>query len=556
MQPILLNVDDDPQVQRTLELDLRSHYSRFRVLVAKDGGSALQLLKQLKIRNETCALFLIDQRMPDMTGVEFLEHAMEIFPETKRVLLTAYADSDAAINSINKAKIDYYIMKPWDPPEDNLYPILDDLLDDWLASNRPVFDGIRILGLRWSPDSFAVRNFLAQNAIPYQWLDVESTEEGKKLLEYLNAKEDSNIKPPTVLFPDGSYLESPTNSQLAEKIGLRTQTKTRYYDLAIIGGGPSGLAAAVYGASEGLHTVLIESRAPGGQAGTSSNIENYLGFPAGLTGANLARRAVTQARKFGAEIINPQEVTGIRVDGPYRHVRFADGTEIRCHVLLISTGVAYRKLENVSGFDKLVGAGIYYGSSLADAALCKDQEVFFVGGANSAGQAAIHFAGYAKKVVMLIRRDSLSNSMSKYLIDKINSTKNIEVWPNSQVSKVFGEKKLEGITITDSANKKTAIPTNLLFVFIGAKPHTDWLAETVDRDEHGFILTGPDLNSQGRTRPKGWILERPPYLLETNIAGVFAAGDVRHGSMKRIASAVGEGGMAIQFIQQYLSEAS
>lgn len=567
MKPALLIVDDDPQVLRAVEIDLRHKYGdRFRVLKADSGATALDILKQLKLRNEPPALFLVDQRMPHMTGVEFLEQAMVIYPDAKRVLLTAYADTDAAIRSINKAKIDYYLMKPWDPPEENLYPVLGDLLDDWMASFRPPFEGIRVVGLRWSPKSYETRDFLARNGIPYQWLDAESDKEAPRLVEYATATSKSNsvdvaTSPhlPLVLFADGSYLSEPTNSQIAERIGLKTHAQMPFYDLIIVGAGPSGLAAAVYGASEGLHTLLIEREAPGGQAGMSSNIENYLGFPTGLTGSNLARRAVAQAARFGAEILTPQEVIGIRVDDPYRFVKLNDGTEISCHTLLITTGVSYRKL-SVPGIDRLTGAGVYYGAAMTQALTYRDEDVYLVGGANSAVQAAMYFSRYARMVTMLVRSDSLAKTMSQYLVDQINETKNIRVWLRSSVLEVKGEKRLEAITINDTIKgERQTVPTGGLFIFIGAQPRTDWLSDVVATDTNGFILTGPDLammmkndGHNNKNRPKGWNLDREPFLPETNIPGIFAAGDVRYGSLKRVASGVGEGSIVVQFVHQYL----
>ena len=563
MKPVILTVDDDPQVLRSVERDLRSKYgNRFRVLRADSGTTALEILKQLKLRNEPPALFLVDQRMPQMTGVEFLEQAMNIFPDAKRVLLTAYADTDAAIRSINKAKIDYYLMKPWDPPEQNLFPVVNDLLDDWMASFRPPFEGIRVIGLLWSPKSHETRDFLARNGIPYQWLDAESDQEARRLVDYVRSKDNTTTTPhlPILLFPDGSYLSEPTNLQIAEKIGLKTRAQMPFYDLIIVGAGPAGLAAAVYGASEGLHTLLVEREAPGGQAGMSSNIENYLGFPTGLTGANLARRAVAQAARFGAEILTPQEATGIRIDGPYRFVKLNDGTEISCHTLLIATGVSYRKLD-VPGIERLTGAGVYYGASMTQALSCRNEDVYMVGGANSAGQAAIYFSKYARNVTMLVRGDSLGKGMSQYLADQIVETENIKVWSHSSVIEVKGENRLEAITVADvsKGSEKQTVPATGLFIFIGAQPHTDWLDGTVERDTNGFILTGPDLmtmiddgHNNNTNRPKGWTLERQPFLLETNIPGIFAAGDVRSGSVKRVASGVGEGSIAIQFVHQYL----
>ena len=564
MKPAMIIIDDDPQVLRAVEIDLRQKYGdRFRILKANSGATALDILRQLKLRNEPPALFLVDQRMPHMTGVEFLEQAMEIYPDAKRVLLTAYADTDAAIRSINKAKIDYYLMKPWDPPEENLYPVISDLLDDWMASFRPPFEGIRVIGLRWSSKSHETRNFLARNGIPYQWLDAESDKEATKLVNFAvtsspnTADMTASQHLPLVLFSDGSHLSEPTNSQIAEKIGLKSHAQMPFYDLIIVGAGPSGLAAAVYGASEGLHTLLIEREAPGGQAGLSANIENYLGFPTGLTGANLARRAVAQAVRFGTEILTPREATNIRVDGPYRFVKLNDGTEISCHTLLITTGVSYRKLD-VPGIDRLTGAGVYYGAAMTQALTYRDEDVYLVGGANSAGQAAIYFSRYAKTVTMLVRSDSLAKTMSQYLVDQITESKNIRVRLCSSVVEIKGENQLEAITINDALKgEKQTFPTGGLFIFIGAQPRTDWLSEVVATDTNGFILTGPDLSmmmheGHNNNRPKGWNLDREPFLLETSVPGIFAAGDVRHGSIKRVASGVGEGSIVVQFVHQYL----
>jgi thioredoxin reductase (NADPH) len=606
MRPVLLTVDDDPQVVRAIERDLRQQYGkRFRILKAESGQEALKLVKKLRLRNEILALLLADQRMPHMSGVSLLEEVMNIFPEAKRVLLTAYADTEAAIRSINKAKIDYYLMKPWDPPEEHLYPILDDLLDDWWALVKPPFEGIRIIGLRWSPKSYDVKHFLARSGIPYQWLDIEANEEAHKLVSYLEltSKNGSSGSPstlpkiatsnspfsilenkktgnndnnnnsssstrlessqshsflpslPVVIFPDGSYMEEPSNSELAEKIGLKTHAQMPFYDLIIIGGGPAGLAAAVYGASEGLSTLLIERQAPGGQAGMSSNIENYLGFPSGLSGSSLARRAATQAARFGAEILAPQEVVSLRIDGPYRIVKLNDGTEISCHALLIACGVSYRELNDVKGIDKLTGSGVYYGASMVEALSCKGEDVFMVGGANSAGQSAVHFSKYAKTVTLVVRGDSLSKSMSHYLIHQIDETNNINVLLNSKVAEVRGENRLEFITITNTyTGQLQMFPSDGLYIFIGAVPHTDVLVGLIERDANGFILTGPDLIHNGHKYPRGWTLDRQPYLLETNIPGIFAAGDVRHGSMKRVAASVGEGSIAVQLIHQYLKK--
>ena len=549
-KPVILTVDDDPVVLQAVARDLRQQYGdRFRIVRAESGGNALDALSKVKLRNETVALFLADQRMPQMSGVEFLENAVQMYPNAKRALLTAYADTDAAIRAINQTHIDYYLMKPWDPPEERLYPVLNDLLDDWLAGFIPPFEGVQVIGNRWSPDSHQVKDFLARNQVPYKWLDIEVSEEAQKLVGYAEC---DTLKLPLVLFPDGSSLQQPTNIQVAEKIGFQTQAEKPFYDLIIVGGGPAGLAAAVYGASEGLRTVMIEREAPGGQAGTSSRIENYLGFPVGLSGADLARRAVTQARRFGVEILTPQEVQGICIQDQYRIIKLADGNEISSHALILALGVAWRRL-NVPGIDRLTGAGVYYGAAQTEALSCEGEDVYVVGGANSAGQAAMYFSKYARKVIMLVRGDSLTKSMSQYLIDQIESTPNIEVKVNSSVVEVKGESSLEAITILNNlTQEQQTVDANSLFIFIGAQPSTEWLGDVLARDERGFVLTGPDVMRDGRC-PKGWKLERDPYLLETNVPGIFAVGDVRHGSVKRVASGVGEGSICVQFVHRYLS---
>jgi thioredoxin reductase (NADPH) len=553
-KPILLSVDDDSDVLRTIERDLRSQYgAEYRVIGSDSPARALDLLKQLKVRNDAVALLLADQRMPGMDGVEFLQEGMRIFPEAKRALLTAYADTTAAISAINQANINYFFLKPWDPPAEHLYPQLDDLLDDWQASYRPTFEGIRVLGTRWSPRSYELRDFLARNHVPYQWIDVEASAndpETKRLVEALGPEA---TQLPVVLFPDGTKLLESIPADVAQKVGLRTRAQTDFYDLAIVGGGPAGLAAAVYGASEGLHTVMIEREAPGGQAGMSSRIENYLGFPMGLSGGDLARRAVVQAQRFGVEILSPQEAVAARMEGPYRIIKLADGSEISCHALMIASGVQWRRLE-APGIDRLQGAGVYYGGGATEALSCKGETVYVVGGANSAGQAAMNFAKYAKRVVILVRGDSLASSMSQYLIDQIKEMPNIELWAHGSVAEVHGNSHLEEISVLCSdTNKIERVPATSVFIFIGAMPRTDWLAGMVERDDRGFILTGPDLIRDGQ-RPKGWTLDRDPYLLETNVPGLFAVGDVRHGSVKRVASGVGEGSVAVQFIHQYLSK--
>ncbi|MEC4814593.1 MAG: FAD-dependent oxidoreductase [Scytonema sp. PMC 1069.18] len=547
-KPVIMTVDDDPEVLQAVARDLRQEYGdRFRVIRAESGSSALEALEQIKLRNQPVALFLVDQRMPQMSGVEFLEQAMSMFPDTKRALLTAYADTDAAIRAINNTHIDYYLMKPWDPPEERLYPVLDDLLGDWLATFRPPFEGIRVVGNRWSPHSHQIKDFLARNQVPYLWLDIELSEEAKQLVTCASCEK--NL--PLVIFQDGSTLIQPNNLQVAEKIGLQTQAEKPFYDLIIIGGGPAGLAAAVYGASEGLRTVMVEREAPGGQAGTSSRIENYLGFPTGLSGADLARRAVTQARRFGVEILTPQEVTGIRLQDQYRFVQLENGSEISCHALILALGVSWRRLD-VPGLDRLTGAGVYYGAAQSEAISCQGEEVYIIGGANSAGQAAMYFSKFAHTVTMLVRGDSLTKSMSQYLIDQIAETPNIIVKTHTTLTEAKGETSLEALTIHNSVTGETqTVPATSLFIFIGAVPRTDWLDGVVERDERGYILTGPDLYKDGRI--KGWTLERAPYLLETNIPGIFAVGDVRHGSIKRVASGVGEGSICVQFVHRYLS---
>ncbi len=552
-KPILLSVDDDADVLRAIERDLRSQYGGdYRVLGSGSPEGALDLLKQLKLRSDDVALMLADQRMPRIDGVHFLQEAMRIYPDAKRALLTAYADTTAAIGAINQASIHYFFMKPWDPPTEHLYPQLDDLLGDWQASHHPAYSGIRVLGTRWSPRSYELRDFLARNHVPYQWIDAEisaSDPETKLLLESLGPEATSL---PIVLFPDGTKLLECIPAQVAQKVGLRTRAQTNFYDLAIVGGGPAGLAAAVYGASEGLHTVIVEREAPGGQAGMSSRIENYLGFPAGLSGGDLARRAVVQAQRFGVEIL-AAEASEVRIEGPYRIIKLADGSEFSCHALMIATGVQWRRLD-APGIDRLQGAGVYYGGGATEAISCAGETIYVVGGANSAGQAAMNFAKYAEKVFILVRGSSLSSTMSQYLIDQIQETPKIQVWPHASVAEVHGETHLEEISVLCSDTGKTErVPANSMFIFIGALPRTDWLAGMVERDDRGFLLTGPDLIVNGE-HPKGWTLERDPFLLETNVPGIFAVGDVRHGSVKRVASGVGEGSVAVQFIHQYLSK--
>jgi thioredoxin reductase (NADPH) len=550
-KPALLTVDDDAEVLRAIERDLRQRYAdRYRVMRADSGRAALDALGQLQTRNDPVALMLVDQRMPQMNGVAFLAEAMKLFPEAKRALLTAYADTDAAIKAINEVKIHHYLLKPWDPPESNLYPVLDDLLEDWQAGYRPEFAGLRVIGDRWSPRSYDLREFLARNQVPFRWLDVEKSDHDPEVKKILGSLGDTP-RLPAVLFQDGTRLNDPNHNELAERIGLRMRATTSFFDVVIVGGGPAGLAAAVYGASEGLKTVMVEREAPGGQAGLSSRIENYLGFPSGLSGADLARRAVTQARRFGVEIISPQEATGLRVDGPYRHVKLSDGSEIACQALLLAMGVQWRKLD-VPGLERLQGAGVYYGAGTTEAMTCEGEDVYIVGGANSAGQAAMHFSKYARKVIMLVRGASLAISMSRYLIDEIEKVPNIEVKLHSCVAEAHGILRLEGISLYSSETMETErVPANSLFIFIGAQPTTDWLEGVVERDDKGFIVSGSELKRDGKL-PPNWPLKRDPWLLETSVPGVFAVGDVRKGSVKRVASGVGEGSIAIQFVHQYL----
>ena len=550
-KPVILTVDDDPDVLRAVERDLRQQYgSRYRIIAADSGKSALEASGQLKTRNDPVALFLVDQRMPGMSGVEFLESALQLFPGAKRALLTAYADTDAAIRAINSVKIDHYLMKPWDPPEERLYGVVDDLLDDWQASFHPPFEGIRIVGHRWSPQSSEVRDFLARNYIPYEWLNAESDESAQQFMKACNA---DAAQLPLVIFADGSHLTCPATSEVARKLGLKTRAELPFYDLIVLGGGPAGLAAAVYGAADGLKTLLVEREAPGGQAGRSSRIENYLGFPSGLSGTDLARRAVTQARRFGAEILAPQEVVKIRVEGPSRVVTLSDGTEIGAHAVLITTGIAFRKIE-APGIEELNGAGVYYYAPMTEALSYRDMDIYIVGGANSAGQAAIYFSQFARSVTMLVRGRSLSSGMSQYLEDQIKASKNISVRLSSSVAAVTGKDHVESITIRNIAtNESETVPASALFIYAGAVPHTDWLAGVVEVDEQGYVFSGTHLMRDGK-KPKNWTLDRDPFYLETSVPGIFVAGDVRHRSAKGVTSGVGEGAMAVKLVHEYLSQ--
>ena len=549
-RPVLLAVDDEPSVARAVERDLRRRYGRdYRVLRAGSGEEALATLREAKLRSTPIALLLVDQRMPGMSGVELLEAALDIAPDAKRALLTAYADTQAAIDAINRVSLDHYLLKPWDPPEEQLYPVVDDLLDAWRAEAPPAADRIQLVGHRWSRESHDARDFLARNQVPFQWLDVEREDEARRLLA---AAEGDGVLP-LVLFPDGGSLHGPTITELAERTGVLRRAERPFYDLVIVGGGPAGLAAAVYGASEGLQTALVERDAPGGQAGQSSRIENYLGFPVGLSGGDLARRATTQAQRFGAELLTVQQVTRIEQRGPSKVVHLAGGEELGAAAVIVATGVDYRLLD-APGVEELTGRGVYYGGSRTEGVSCRDEHVVVVGGANSAGQAAIYFAGYAQHVTILYRGDSLAKSMSRYLIDTIEGTSNITVRTNAEVAAAHGDEQLERITVRDTAGgADEEMELAAMFVFIGARPQTEWLPDEVARDKRGFVLAGSELLLED-VRPR-WRLERNPYLLETTMPGLFVAGDVRSQSMKRVASAVGEGSMAVSFVHEYLAGA-
>jgi thioredoxin reductase (NADPH) len=557
-KPVILAVDDDAPVLRAVERDLRARYGNdYRIVAAGSGAEGLEVVRQLTTRGGAIGLFVVDQRMPVMTGIEFLGHAIELQPDAKRVLLTAYADTDVAIKAINAIRLDQYILKPWDPPEEKLYPVLDDLLSDWSATFRPPFEGLRLLSRRWLPRGHEIRDFLTRNQVPYRWLDPETDEEGRRLAASIAtggsaAPSEADLSVPVIVFGEGQIIRDPSNLEIAERMGLQTHAALPFYDVVIVGGGPAGLAAAVYGASEGLKTVLIEREAPGGQAGTTSRIENYLGFPSGLSGSDLARRALAQARRLGAEILTPQEVVGVRRQDPYRVVTLSDGSELSCQAVIVATGVSYRKL-TIDNAERLAGAGIFYGAATTEARLYKDLEVGVVGGGNSAGQAAVYLARFAKRVFLLVRGESLTATMSQYLIDQMAALPNVEIRLNTQILTVDGDDRLERVVVEQRETKaQDELALSALFVFIGQAPRTEWLGEFVVRDSAGFIISGAELLGDGRP-PAGWGLDREPYLLETSVPGVFVAGDVRHRSMKRIASSVGEGSMAVSFVHQYLA---
>jgi thioredoxin reductase (NADPH) len=547
-KPILMTVDDDPAVSRAVARDLRRKYgSEYRVMRADSGADALDALREVKLRGEAVAAILADYRMPQMDGIAFLEQAMDLFPRARRALLTAYADTDAAIQAINVVDVDHYLLKPWEPPEEKLYPVVDALVEMWKATGDRTVEETKVVGHRWSAPSYEVREFLARNSVPYKWYSVDDAE-GCRLLEACGA---DAVDIPVVITSDGTALRNPTGAQIADAVGLSTQPAAEFYDLIVIGGGPAGLGSAVYGASEGLRTVLVERQATGGQAGQSSRIENYLGFPDGVSGAQLTDRARRQAQKFGAEVLTTRDVVGLEARGSARVVTFGDGTEIAAHSIVLATGVSYRALDAPGAAD-LTGRGIYYGSATTEAADCRDTDVYIVGGANSAGQSAVFFSKYANTVNLLVRGKSLEQSMSTYLIQQLEGIDNIRVMLRTTVEGVHGTDHLEELTLRDANTETTErVSADHIFVFIGAAPRTEWIGDTLARDSHGFVLTGPDLLVDGN-RPAGWPMDRDPFYLESSLPGVFVAGDVRAQSVKRVASAVGEGAMAVTLVHQYL----
>jgi len=548
-KPVIMCVDDDPQVLSAIERDLRRNYrSDYRVLKAGSGQEALEAARQLKQRGTQVALFLVDQRMPEMTGTKLLAEVQELHTEARKVLLTAYADTEVAIESINEIGLDHYLMKPWDPPDQKLYPALDDLLSEWRSRVHLPYEGIRIAGARFSPQSHNVREFLSNNQVPYQWIDID---EDASMRELISAFPGGLAKLPVVLFPDGSYLSAPSNLELAAKVGLQTEAKKQFYDVVVVGGGPAGLASAVYAASEGLRVVLVEQSAPGGQAGTSSRIENYLGFPGGITGADLAQRASAQARRFGVEILTAQEAVGIRREDPYRFVRLADGKEISAYVIVLTTGMAVRELD-VPGIEPLLGKGVYYGASLSEAVACRGQDICIIGGANSAGQGALFFSRYARRVTMIVRAGGLGTAMSHYLVERINLTENIDVLTRVEIIAVCGTEGLTQVVLRNlDTSEESRVDASAMFIYIGTAPRSEFVADLVERDDRGHIITGPDL-LKASGKPRGWTLERDPFMFETNVPGIFCAGDVRAGANKRVAAAVGEGSAAIFSIHKYL----
>jgi thioredoxin reductase (NADPH) len=547
-KPYILAIDDDLSVLHAVERDLKSRFAAdYRILAIDSPQKAVDTVRQLAARGDRVALFLVDQRMPHMSGTEFLAEVMPLQPEAKRVLLTAYADSSAAIDAINKVKLNHYLMKPWEPPDRNLYPVLADQLEDWRAGNPSVFEGVYVIGTRWSPDTHLLRDFLAKSQVPYRWIEPDQITDPR-----VQATLDGNpVQFPTVIFADGSILERPDLSSVAQKLKLSTVPSCRFYDVIVVGAGPAGLACALYCSTEGLKTVLLEREAAGGQAGLSSRIENYLGFPSGLSGADLARRGVTQVRRFGTEVLAPADAVGLSVEGEYRVVKLSNGQELAAHAVVIAAGVQWRLLD-VPGMARLTGAGVYYGAAITESSSCKGEDVYIVGGANSAGQAAVHFSEVARSVTMIIRGEGLSKSMSHYLYERIAAIPSISVVPNSEVVEVFGEDRLAQISIRHYDTGITEVkPASVLFIFIGAEPHTEWLNGTLCRDSKGFLVTGNNLLDGGK-RPAGWTANRDPYLLETSVSGVFAVGDVRDTAVRRVANSVGEGSIVLYFIRQYM----
>jgi thioredoxin reductase (NADPH) len=549
--PIIFSIDDDPQVLRAITRDLKTKYrEQYRVLSTSSVKEALDALLDLQNKGEEIAILISDQRMPEMQGVDFLKRAMRLFPDAKKVLLTAYSDTEAAIKAINDVQLDYYLMKPWDPPEEKLYPAIDELLNDWQANYRPAFTGIKVIGYQFSPQSHQIKDFLAGNLIPYQWMDIEFSEPAKQLC---STNQLEAVDFPVIIFEDGSLLKNPPVIDIASRIGLNATVKLQVYDVIIIGAGPAGLAAAVYGASEGLSTLLIERKAPGGQAGTSSRIENYLGFPAGLSGADLTRRAITQATRFGTEFLSPQSVKEIKLKDQYKTIVLEDNTEINAKAVVITTGVDYRKLET-EGINDYTGKGIYYGAASTEATSCRNKEVYVLGGGNSAGQAAMYLSKFATQVYIIIRKPDLSSSMSQYLIDQIGNAANINILGCTEICKAGGSEHLQSLELHDlNTDEKKSVDADALFIFIGAKPYTEWLGMDVIKNNKGFIETGREMKTYGNFK-KLWKKERDPFLLETSMPGIFAAGDVRAGAMNRVTSAVGEGSMAISMVHQYLNE--
>lgn len=549
--PFIIIVDDDEQVLRAIQRDIRNKYhTDYRISATDSANEALELIKELKLKNETVALFISDQRMPEMEGVIFLEKTKEIYPEAKLVLLTAYSDIEVAIKAINDIRLNYYLLKPWNPPEEKLYPVVDDLLEEWQAQYKPDHEGIRIIGFQWSPKSHQLKEFLSGNLIPYLWMDVETNSESEK---YLSSADVHRDRLPLVVLKDGSWISDPSLPDLAQRIGLQQNASQKMYDVLIIGGGPAGLAASVYGSCEGLKTILIEKSNPGGQASSSARIENYLGFPTGLSGADLSRRAIAQTLRFGTEILTPKTVKNIRLQDGYKITEMTDGSEVHSRTVIIATGVEYTKL-NINGLEKFTGAGVYYGAAAVEAHACKNEIIYIIGGGNSACQAAMYMCKFAKEVNILIRRDSIKNTAANYLAESITKTPNIKVHPYTGISSVEGDKVLEKITLKNLlTSEENTVPSKALFIYIGAKPGTAWLNNIVLKDEKGFIITGNDLVKE-KSFNTFWKLERKPFMPETSVPGIFASGDVRSTALTGISSAVGEGAMAIRFVRKYLEE--